>query len=171
MMYSSISFRTGEPSSLVGEFIEMFKTRRPRFTVADLENPQKLLDANILAVHFAAGGAQGDPGAVEILYRQGDGIQILYGNYVYENLDVDAVFQKIPVLRCFDSSRGCLPYPFGGQFNIPEDWKYVYMGAMNHFLCRTEIFEKALPFLEALLENVGDRSQVFCALAWFCGAE
>lgn len=170
-MYSSIAFRTGDEEALVQAFVEMFKTKRPRFQVTKLENPQKLLSAEILAVHFADGGAQGDPGAVEILYLVDKGVQILYGNYVYDDLDLDAIIQRVPMLRRFDSRRGHSPYPFGGQFNNSEEWKYVYMGAMNHFLCRTEIFEKALPFLETLLANGGSRSCVFGAVAWFCGAE
>ncbi len=170
-MYSSIPFRTGDAESLVEEFFEMFKTKRPRFTVTELENPQKLVGVEILAVHFADGGAQGDPGAVEILYRQDDGVQILYGNYVYENLDLDVILQKIPALRCFDSRRGHLPYPFGGHLEIPEGWKYMYMGAMNHFLVRAEICDQAQAFVDTFLTNGGNQAQIFYAFAWFCGAE
>ncbi len=136
------------------------------------QNPFQLFDDNILAVHFADAGAQGDAGAVEILYyTPQSGIRILYGNYAWDDLDLDAVIRKLPMLKCLDS-RGRLPsnppYPFRGSLDIPAEWGYIYMGCMNHFFARDFICDRTGTFVKILKdERRGD--QIFNAIAWFCG--
>lgn len=169
--FSHISFRTEDEKSLVQEFLQMYKTKKTRFETAELDANNMLLNPEILAIHFAEGGAQGDAGAVEFLYFFDDRIQILYGNYVFGNLDLKLLKQKISVLEPLAINNEEWHYPHERRYHFPEEWKYIYMGAGNHCLLKTEICEKALPFLEALVANGGSRSQLFYAIAWFCRAK
>ena len=169
-IFYSTTVREGETETLVSEFIQMDNQGLIKFKVVSFENPDGLVENNILAVHYADRGAQGDAGAVEILYRSQDGIQILYGNYCYGNLNLDTVIRKLPMLKCLDSRGGLTPpYPFGGSLDIPEGWKYMYMGAMNHFFVRDTIRDTDT-FINLLLNHGGKSWQVFNAVAWFCGA-
>ena len=162
---NSITVREGDVETLVSEFIQMDNQGLINFKVEGLENPDGLVENNILAVHYADGGAQGEAGAVAILYRSQHGIQILHGNYLYGNLNLEAVIRKLPMLKRLVT----LPYPFGDSLDIPEGWKYMYMGAMNHFFVRDTI-KDADTFINLLLNHGGQRWQVFDAVAWFCGA-
>ncbi|MBE6949448.1 MAG: hypothetical protein E7456_06335 [Ruminococcaceae bacterium] len=171
-MYSNIIFRTGDEKFLVAEFLHLRENQLLKFEVASLENPNELVADNILAVHYADGGAQGVAGAVEILYCSQQCVKVFYGNYVYDNLDLDAVIEKIPVLEYFDSRGGLIPpYLFGGEIDFPEDWGYLYMGAMNHFFVRKIILDKTETFINTLMNNGGRSWQVFDAVAWFCMAQ
>ena len=168
-MYPSIHFRTGDEESLANEFIQLADKRLVKFEIEKLENPHFLDENNILAVHYADSGAQGDAGAVEILYCSQNGLRYLYGNYAYGNLNLDAVIQKLPMLKCLDS-RGSFepPYPFGGKLDIPEGWGHLYMGAMNHLYIRMEVVERVRTFISIVCKNAGSW-QAFNAIAWFCG--
>ena len=166
-MSHSIPFRAGDEEALAEEFIRLAKERHVKFDAVRLEDPGILADEDILAVHYADAGAQGDAGAVEILYRSPGGLQVLYGNYVYDDLDLNAVIQKLPMLGCLDCRR---PYPYGGQLDIPPDWGYLYMGAMNHFYARDTICERTGVFIR-IIQQKYYRSRIFDAVAWFCGVE
>lgn len=171
MTYSSIKIRTGHEESLVSEFLRMDDMRQLKLTVLKLDNPDLLEEENILAVHYADSGAQGEAGVVKILYRSRYGVQILRGNYVYGNLNLYAVIQKLPMLSCLNSyGQFDPPYPFGGRLDIPVGWGYLYMGAMNHFFARKEICDKTSSFIKTLLNQGGGSWQVFDAVAWLCGA-
>ena len=50
------------------------------------------------------------------------------------------------------------------------DWKYLYMGAMNHFIIREDVLYRTYTFIKTLLDD-GRPWDVFDALAWFCGAQ
>ena len=167
---NSFTVREGDVETLVSEFIQMDNQGLINFKVISLENPDGLVENNILAVHYADGGAQGEAGAVAILYRSQHGIQILYGNYIYGNLNLDAVIRKLPMLKCLDSrGKRTPPYPVGGSLDIPEGWKYMYMGAMNHFFVRDTARDTGT-FINLLLNRGGQSWQVFHAVAWFYGA-
>lgn len=166
MNFSTV-FRWGDEETLARKYAQ--SDWEPK--CEKLDAPDRLEEARIPAVHFADGGAQGDPGAVEILYRALRGVKVLYGNYAYGNLNLDAVIRKLPMLKSLDSRYSCdLPYPFGGKPDIPEGWRYLYMGAMNHLYVRQEICDRTKVFIRILLENRGS-SRAFEAIAWFCGAE
>ena len=170
-MDSWIPFRSGNEEFLAAEYIELSDRRQLEFDVAALDHPQRLAEEDILAVHDSDSGAQGDAGAVEILYRSSSGVQIMYGNYAYGDLNLNDVIQKLPFLRCLDS-RGSLtpPYPFGGKLEVPTGWGYVYMGAMNHLFIRKEICDRAGTFMKNVFDDCGGW-QLFRAVAWFCGAK
>ena len=164
-----IPFRAGDEKSLAEEFIHLAENRRWRRQSAELKDPASLEEERILAVHYADLGAQGDPGAVEILLRTGEGVQILYGNYALD-LDLDAVIRKLPMLKCLDSRGSYLPpYPFGGRLEVPSGWAYQYMGAMNHLFVRREIADRSADFVRIIFQN-GRGWQMFDAIAWLCGA-
>ena len=170
-MCFSNTVREGDVVALVSEYIQMDNQGRINIEVQDLENPDILEENNILAVHYADRGAQGDAGAVEILYQSQNNIRVLYGNYGYGNLDLDAVIRKLPMLSCLDSRYTLSPpYPFGGNLDIPNGWRYGYMGALNHFFVREEFIDRVEPFVNAFLKQGGQRCQMFEAVAWFCGA-
>lgn len=167
----TIPFRTGSEEALAAEFIHVAAQQKP--IIEKLENPFLLINDNILAVHYADAGAQGDAGAVEILYfsSQTD-VKILYGNYAKADLDLDAVIRKLPMLKCLDSRGGLtdnLPYPFGAKLILPSDWGYFYMGALNHFFARNFICDRTGTFIRILANNRRS-SRIFDAVAWICGA-
>lgn len=90
-MIPQFSFHTGDEQALALEYVRMRNSEQLTLKTADLPDPYMLDAENILAVHYADAGAQGDAGAVEILYHTQKDVQILYGNYAYGNLDLDAV--------------------------------------------------------------------------------
>ena len=146
------------------------RSRRDKLNTGDLQNPDDLMKENVLAVHFADAGAQGDAGAVEILYCLPDEVKILYGNYCYGTLDLDAVIRKLPMLKCLDTRYTSeYPYPFGGRIVIPDGWRYLYMGALNHLFVRQEIAEKTGEYIKTVIEKTGSW-EAFHAIAWLCGA-
>lgn len=171
-MYSSLPVRKGDPESLTSEFLQVEKNDFLHFDFGNLDNPHTLEEENILAVHFSLPGAQGEPGAVNILYRFPQDIQVLHGNYVFGKLDFDALTRKIPMLKLLDDQdRTSLPYPFGEKLNVPDGWICHYMGALNYFFTRKEIADKTKPFVNYLLAHGGHSWQIFDAVAWFYEAK
>ena len=165
----SVPFRAGSEEDLAEEFIRTAKEDLLRLEASDLTDPAALAEENILAVHFADTGAQGDSGAVEILYLSQKGVRILCGNYAFGKLDLDAVLQKLPMLKSLDGRGGKRPYPMGGKLEIPEGGGYVYMGAFHHLFVRDAVCDRTSTFLRLLLHD--HRSwQLFDAVAWVCGA-
>lgn len=152
--YDSITVREGDVETLVAEYVQKKRQGLIELKVEDLANPDSLMKNNILAVHFAATGAQGEGGAVRILYRSQHGTQILHGNYVYGNLNLDAVIQKLPMLNSPD---------------VPEEWEHIYMGAMNHFFVKKSIRDID-KFIKLLKDYDAYSWRVFDDVAWFCGA-
>ena len=168
MMIPVIHTRSGDDERALAD--DYVRSRKEKLNICDLQNPDDLIEENVLAVHFADGGAQGDAGAVEILYSLPDEVKILYGNYCYGNLNLDAVIRKLPLLKSLDSRYASeFPYPFGGRIVIPEGWRYLYMGALNHLFVRQEIAEKTSVYLKTVIEKTGSW-EAFRAIAWFCGA-
>ena len=169
-MYTDMTCRTGDERLLAREFLRKCDYRLLDFDVGDLD-PQQISEDDVLAVHFADAGAQGDAGAVELLCRSPQGTRILYGNYAYGTLDLDGVISRLPMLRSLDSRRAVKPpYPFGGTLVVPDEWGYMYMGAMNHLFVRKPIRDRTKDFIAALSVEGGHSSQVFDAVAWFCMA-
>ncbi len=167
----SVPFRSGSEESLAEEFIQTANEDLLKLEASDLTDPAALAEEDILAVHFADAGAQGDAGAVELLYRTEEGVRILYGNHAFGNLDLDALLQKLPMLRCLDGrGKAVYPFPFGGKIEIPSGWAYVYMGALNHLFVRDPICDRTETFLQILFHS-RRRWQLFDAIAWFCGVE
>ncbi len=165
-MSTPIPFRPGEQEALAEAFIR----QRLQLAYRPLDHPERLDPEDILAVHYADAGAQGDPGAVWILVRTPEGVGILGGNYAYDDLDLDAVIEKLPMLRCLDTRNAFTPpFPFGGRLDLPPGWGYLYMGAMNHFFARDEVCQRTGK-LVGIIHRYSPLD-IFFAVAWACGAE
>ena len=170
-MYSSIKYKSGDTEALVSEFFELMNNRMT-LKYVPLENPELLDSNNVLAVRFTSDGGQGDVGGVELLYLADDGIKVLYGNFYYGNLNLNALIQKLPMLKSVYAPRSPnLPYPFGGELDLPSGWVHIYMRFMSYFFVREEFCEKADLFIKAILNSNGGLFLIFTAVAWFCGAE
>lgn len=170
-MYSLNSFREGDESSLATEYIRIVRESKMKLETVQLDNPYILRKEDILAVHYADSGAQGDAGAVNILYCTQNNVRIYHGNYAYGNLDLDEVIRKLPMLKCLNSFYSFSPpFPFGGKIDIPEGWEYLYMGAMNHFYVRESIADKSRTFIEIIIKKIGGW-EAFDAIAWLCGVQ
>ena len=102
-MIPSIRFRSGDEHTLAIEYVRMKQSNLLVDKTVDFPNPLLLNSENILAVHYADGGAQGEAGAVRILYYTQNEVQILYGNYIYGNLNLDAIISILPMLKSLDS--------------------------------------------------------------------
>lgn len=167
-MCFSIKFRSGDEKSLVTEYL---LNKNERLLKSESLNPYMLTQENVLAVHYAERGAQGEGGAVKILYFSQGSLQILYGNYVFGDLNHDALISKLPMLKAFDSlARLKDPCSFNENIDTADNWSYMYMGALNHFLVRQKLGDEAHDFIKVLLKNGGYTWDVFDAVAWFCGA-
>lgn len=166
-MYSNIVFRNGEEERLAIEFLGKYISGSEGIKKSRLDNISCLNEELIMAVHYVDAGGQGDSGCVEIIYCSNNEIQVLYGNYVYGGLNIDKVYEKLPMLISLDTRNGNLPYPFGGSVNIPKGWNYVYMGVMNHFFCRDIIADNTRVFVSTIVRDAS--WALFDAIAWFCG--
>ena len=160
------SYRNGTPSELAAEFIGTAGTGRLNLKTEEFTDPFILSTDNVMAVHFAHGGAQGECGAVNILYSSPEGIRVLHGNHVYGGLDCDDLIQQLPVLRVFADT---VPALTGSK--LPEGWKYMYMGALNYFVVRQQVCDETEAFIEYLMNNDGQSWQIFDAVAWLYGAD
>lgn len=169
VMIPFINTCPGDGSSSANDYVRMRKSNMIELKTTDIQDLRELLDENILAIHYANSGAQGDAGAVEILYCLHDEVQILYGNYCRGNLSLDEVMIRFPMLNSLDSRYIKFPYPFGGSVSVPDGWGYLYMGAMNHLFVKQEIAEKTQAFIGHVIGAIGG-GEAFDALAWFCGA-
>lgn len=167
-MYSTLPLRTGTPSQFAAEYLGKAGNGLIGLKNEKLINTDGLSAKNVLAVHFAGTGAQGEAGAVEILYHSPEGVRVLHGNYVYGELDCDALMHMLPVLKIFDCKR-MLASP--ADTKLPEGWGYMYMGAMNHFVVRQQVCDETEAFIEYLMNNDGQSWQIFDAVAWFYGAD
>ena len=169
-MFSLVKYRMEDVFDLTNEYTE-FLDKKMRLTLSNFDI--HLLDeSNVLAVHFASAGAQGDEGGVEILYYENNKIKTFYGNFCYDDLNTDVLYSKLPMLRSLDGRRSLtIPYPFGGELEVPNGWLHAYMGYMNHFFIRKEVNDKAEDFLCAVINKTHTRFLLFNSLAWFCQAE
>lgn len=169
-MHKLIPFREGDETSLADEFIQLLESKSLKLKTEELADLSDVTEYNVLAVHYADAGAQGEAGAVYLLYHSHDGTKILCGNYVYGNLNLNDLVRKIPMLKTFDRRYSFeLPFPFGGEIEIPNDWCYYYMGCMNHLLVREMISDRINVFLNTVIKETGSWN-AFDAIAWFCGA-
>ena len=170
-MYSSIKYKKGDAEALASEFFELLD-KRMELKYVPLENPEFLDKNSILAVRFTSDGGQGDIGGVELLYLDKDGIKVLYGNFYYGGLNVNALIQKLPMLKSVYAPRSPnLPYPYEAELELPSGWVHIYMRFMNYFFVREAICEKADLFIKAILNHNGGLFSIFKAVAWFCGVE
>ena len=96
----------------------------------NLSNYKNFLPIEIIAFSIAEAGAQGDPGALEIISKDK---QLFYLNLRWTDLNKEIVDFICPALEecCFN--------PLLENQTTPKDWYYVYMGAGNHLYVASQI--------------------------------
>lgn len=100
----------------------------------------RLEKRNVAAVAVTVGGGMGTPGEVVVYYRRKDDILVARGNYVYGDIDMGLLKEK---LGLFDKSGG--------------DWKEFYMGCGNSLLVNSADYpELAKKFEGKCDEDIGD---------------
>lgn len=76
-----------------------------------------LKKGDVAAIAITAGGGMGTPGKIVVYHRQKDKIIIAKGNYVYGDIDMDLLNER---LGCFGKNDA--------------DWKEFYIGCGNTLL-------------------------------------
>lgn len=117
----------------LGEALTPFITKK----TLPLDNDiiSKLNPDDVFAVHMSAGGAEGTPGIVNV-YCSSDSVTTIYeGNYVYGDLDLDALIKRL-VIDGLD-----LGIFLGDSECVPTGWGAVYLGGGHNLLLRTEIYD------------------------------
>ena len=79
-------------------------------------NYKNYLPLNIIAFSYATGGAQGEPGGVTILDKEG---KFFHFNYAYGDLKKDEIFEICPFLKEIESHK------------IEENFERMNMGMGN----------------------------------------
>ena len=77
----------------------------------------KKLFSHAQFIFWAATGAMGDGGAVEIVTDDG---KAYYCNYAYGGADIDRIIKACPILE--------------NAFDLPEGWVFHYLGFGNHLI-------------------------------------
>lgn len=80
---------------------------------------------------FAESGAMGEPGC--ITWFLGDGSQY-HGNYCFGDVELTKLEKAFPVFA--ECSFGIL----GPASQVPEGWKYVYLGMGNHLIVSEDYY-------------------------------
>lgn len=102
------------------------------------ESVQKLSVKDIYFISMSDSGAMGDGGAVCIISLKGQKIIVQKGNYVYDDLDINQIYHKLPFLVKLNSD----------EFNKIENWHFEYMGAGNNLLVRNDIYDDFMATIE-----------------------
>ena len=89
---------------------------------------------NIVLVMLAESGAMGEPGAVLIVEKMKDSVQVNHANYCYGDFSMDAVAKIFPPLQTFDDGM------FGETSGIAPGWNYMNLGAGNHLFVRDDLY-------------------------------
>lgn len=97
---------------------------------------KKLRYKDIMFFMLAEGGAMGEPGAINIITKGINGIQVLHANYCYGDFDMDKLAEVFTPLQTFDCGI------FGNVSGVAPGWNHAYLGAGNHLLVRDCVFER-----------------------------
>ncbi len=98
-------------------------------------------EKNVRAFTLSEGGGMGASGCLCLYILTDEGMKIVFGNLVYDNLDIENLKEKIPVLSKIDVGV-C-----GGSV-IPEGWQSFYMGMGNHLVVQNDIAENVTRYLK-----------------------
>ena len=90
-------------------------------------NFKDYLPLNIIAFSYANGGAQGEPGGIQIVDNDG---RIFHFNYADGDLSRNEVFEICPPLK-----EGC-------EGKEPEGWHLINMGMGNTLFVNKSIFQQ-----------------------------
>ena len=105
------------------------------------------LNLDIIAFHWAAGGACGEGGAVVFITKDG---KVYHSNYVYsEFIKIDDLFKIFPPLSEFS------PGMMGGGV-YPPMWKDQYLGLGNYLVVHESIWDA---FMETAKNELESREQ------------
>lgn len=107
---------------------------------------KKLRYKDIMFFMLAEGGAMGEPGAVNIITKGKNDIQILHANYCYGDFDMDKLAEVFIPLQTFDCGI------FGNVSGVAPGWNHVYLGAGNHLLVRDCVFEQFMSLVDGKSE-------------------
>ena len=114
-------------------------------------NLKECLNLNIIAFHWAAGGACGEGGAIVFITKEG---KVFHSNYIYPGyVETEDLFKIFPPLSEF------CPGVFGGGYYPPE-WKDQYLGLGNYLVINESIWEAFTNMADKELEiknATGDR--------------
>ena len=108
------------------------------YDVIELRNEdikKKLFDR----IFWAAAGAMGEGGAVEIVTDDGE---VYHCNYAYGDADIDLILEACPIISMEE---------------IPEDYVLHYLGMGNCLVFRKEYEEKYNELLKEFLSKKGER--------------
>lgn len=95
-------------------------------------NLQECINLDIIAFHWAAGGACGEGGAVVFITKDG---QVYHSNYIYPGfIAIEDLFKIFPPLSEFR------PGIMGGGL-YPPMWKDIYLGLGNYLVVHESICE------------------------------
>lgn len=103
---------------------------------------KKLHYKDIMLFMLAEGGAMGEPGAVNIITKGKNDIQILHANYCYGDFDMDKLAEVFIPLQTFDCGI------FGNVSGVAPGWNHVYLGVGNHLLVRDCAFEQFMSLVD-----------------------
>jgi hypothetical protein len=95
---------------------------------AELESS---LFENVKYFMITEGGAMGTPGEITVLTAENKYYRM---NYLYGDIDLNKLGAVFPVFKQCDFGM------FGATSGVPDDWKYVYLGAGHHLLVEKSIF-------------------------------
>ena len=96
---------------------------------------------DIIAITMAAGGAMGDPGAIELVDKD---LKVYYTHF--GDISEEALKKAIPFL-------GTLRVEFDKIDGIGNDWAGLYTGYGNYLFVRPDLKE---PILDFIKDNYGD---------------
>ena len=104
---------------------------RPEITEVSRKNLSDCIGLDIVAFHWAAAGACGEPGSVIFLTREG---QIYHANYVFSDIS------EADLVTIFPPFTQMIPGIFGGG-TYPHPWKDQYLGLGNFLVVHESIWE------------------------------
>ena len=108
-------------------------------------NYKNYLPLNIIAFSYATGGAQGEPGGVTILDKEGN---FFHFNYVYVDWKNDEIFEICPFLKEIEINRN------------PENFERMNMGMGNTLFVNKSI----LPEVKEKTKDIKRPDELF--LQW-----
>ncbi|MBR7027691.1 MAG: hypothetical protein IKI13_09010 [Bacteroidales bacterium] len=114
-------------------------------TVITKGNINDYLGLDIVAFHWAVGGACGRPGGVVFITRDGLVFETNYCSPLYE-ITVDDLYRIFPPFSEIDEGI------FGGGI-YPPGWRDKYLGLGNHLVVHESIWDDFVQMLKDELEN------------------
>ena len=116
---------------------------------------------DILFFLYAEGGAMGSPGSIEFVTKNDSGTK-RYISYYLPFLP--SHIYEADIVRLFPPMATIQLEMFGGCSGLPDNWRYVNLGAGNHLFLRTE-------YHDAFSQHTKGKSPVEIYQSWYNTAE